>query len=181
LEEPVRLTIEEDRHQRLLARMALHEIDVMLADAPVPAGSSVRAFNHRLGSCGVTFCAAPELAKKLRRRFPGSLDGAPFLMPSRGTELRRGLEQWFDRHDLRPEIVAEFEDTALLKVFGQDGFGVFAIPAVVEQAVKAQHRAAVIGRADGLTESFYAISIERRIRNPAVAAITESARQGLFC
>jgi LysR family transcriptional activator of nhaA len=180
LDEPVRLVVEEDRHERMLARLALHELDVVLADAPIPPGQNIRAFNHLLGQCGISLCATPELAASLRPGFPGSLDGAPFLVPSRETVLRRALEQWLDRQELRPVVHAEIEDSALLNMFGRDGLGVFAVPSVIEQAVEAQHGAEVIGRAEGITESFYAISAERRIRNPAVAAITEAARHDLF-
>lgn len=180
MEEPVRLTVEEDRHERLLAELAMHNLDVVLADAPIPPGASIRAYNHLLGQCGVSLYAASALAERLGTGFPGSLDGAPFLMPSRHSSLRRALDQWLERHGLRPVVVAEIEDSALLNFFGRDGLGVVAVPSVIAHTVEAQHRITILGQADGVTESFYAISAERRIRNPAVAAITEAARHELF-
>ncbi|MBW2525714.1 MAG: transcriptional activator NhaR [Deltaproteobacteria bacterium] len=174
--EPVQLVCREDRHDRLLADLALHQLDVVLADAPIPPGSNIRAFNHLLGESGVTFFAADELARRYRKGFPTSLDGAPFLLPTEDNSFRRGLEQWFDAKQIRPEAVAEFEDSALLKVFGQDGFGVFGAPTIVADAIGKKYGVRVVGRTDEITERFYAISAERRIKHPAVAAICDSAR-----
>lgn len=180
LPEPVKVVCAEDSYEKLLADLALHTLDLVIADAPVPAGSSVRAFNHFLGETGVSFLGAPALATTYRRRFPASLDGAPMLLPLENSTPRRALNQWFDRHGLRPRVVAEFEDSALLKVFGADGLGVFAAPTVVERELCRQYGVAVIGRAPDLKERFYAVSVERRLKNPAVVAITEAARQELF-
>lgn len=177
---PIQLICEESRHDRLLASLATHRLDVVLADAPVPPGSSIKAFNHLLGECGITFCAAPALAKQVRRNFPRSLDGQPFLMPTDATTLHRSLEQWFEAEGIRPRVVAEFEDSALLNVFGQDGFGVFASPDVVETDVIKQYGVQVVGRNPAIKESFYAISVERRLKNPAVVAISALAREKLF-
>ena len=174
--EPVQLVCREDRHDRLLADLALHQLDVVLADAPIPPGSNIRAFNHLLGESGVTFFATDKLARRYRKGFPGSLDGAPFVLPTEGNAFRRGLEQWFDAKQIRPQVVAEFDDSALLKVFGQDGFGVVCAPTVVADAIGKKYGVRVVGRTDELTERFYAISVERRIKHPAVAAICDSAR-----
>lgn len=176
LDEPVRLVCYEDRYDRLLASLALHELDVILTDAPVAPGSNVRAYSRLLGECGLTFFAAPELHRQCRGKFPKCLDGAPFLLPTDTTVLRRSLEQWFDTQAVRPEIVAEIEDSALLKVFGQDGIGVFALPSVVEEHVVRQYGVEVVGRIEDVRERFYAISGERRLKNPAVVAICESAK-----
>jgi LysR family transcriptional activator of nhaA len=180
LEETVRLVVEEDRHERLLAELALHSLDVVLADAPVPPASPVRAFNHLLGECGISLCAAPALAARLREGFPGSLDGAPFLLPMTGASLRRCLDQWLDSLEVRPDVVAELEDSALLKVFGGDGVGVFAVPDIIEEVVTRQHGVEVLGRTTEVMERFYAISVERRLKHPAVVAISDSARQVIF-
>ncbi|MEZ5318065.1 MAG: transcriptional activator NhaR [Vicinamibacterales bacterium] len=180
LGQDVVVSCREDRHDRVLAALALHELDVVLADAPVPPGSAIRAFNHLLGECGVTFFAGRALAPRLRRGFPGCLDGAPFLVPTGSSALRRSLDQWLAEQRLRPAIVAEFDDSALLGVFGQDGLGVFCAPTVLEGAVRRQHDARVLGRTDAIVERFYAISGERRLTHPAVAAISQAARDGLF-
>jgi LysR family transcriptional activator of nhaA len=178
--EPVRIVCREASAPDLLAQLAVHRLDVVLSDTPIPPGMSLRAFNHLLGECGVTFFAARELAAKLRRRFPASLDDVPVLLPTEDSVLRRSLDQWFDSRGIRPRAVAEFQDSALLKVFGQAGLGVFCAPAVLETAVRRQYGVRVVGRTDEVVERFYAISGERRIRHPAVAALCDTARTELF-
>jgi LysR family transcriptional activator of nhaA len=180
LSEPVRLVCHEDNYERLLAELAVLTLDIVISDAPVPAGSHVRAFNHLLGECGVTFFGTKALASTYKRNFPRSLEGAPMLLPLENLSLRRSLNQWFDANGIRPKIVAEFEDSALLNVFGADGLGLFAGHSAVEREIMAQHGVQVVGRADGVKERFYAISIERRLKNPAVLAICDAARHALF-
>ena len=178
--EPVRLVLREGTAERLLADLAIHAVDVVLSDAPVPPTVRIKAFSHLLGECGVTIFGAPTLLEAHRRRFPVSLDGAPFLLPMEGTTLRRSLDNWFAKLDIRPNVVAEIEDSAVLKVFGQAGVGLFAAPTAVEREVRRQYGVRVVGRVDAIRESFYAISAERRIRHPAVLAISSSARRELF-
>ena len=180
LPEPVRMIIREDKPERLLAELALHELDVVLSDAPMSPTVKVRAFSHLLGECGVTIFGTKELAAKYRRTFPRSLDGAPLLLPTENTSLRRGLDQWFEQHDLRPMVVSEIEDRALLKAFGERGVGLFPAPTVIENEVRRQYGVAVVGRIEAVKERFYAISVERRLKHPAVVAICEAARQQLF-
>jgi LysR family transcriptional activator of nhaA len=180
LDPPVRLVLREGKTEDLLGALATQAVDLVLTDSPLGAQAKVRAFNHLLGECGVVFFAAPRLAVRLRRGFPGSLDGAPMLLPTSNTVLRHSLEQWFREIDVHPRIVAEIEDSALLKVFGQHGEGVFAAPEAVAADVRKRHGVQVVGRSDAVRERFYAITVERRIRHPAVAAITESARERLF-
>lgn len=180
LEGPLRLVCREDKPERLVAELALHQVDVVLTDAPIPPSANVRAFNHLLGECDITFLAAPKLAAQRRRRFPASLDDAPVLLPMEGTVLRRSLEQWFSRIDVRPNVIAEFEDSALLKVFGQTGQGIFPVPSVIAREVQRQYNVRVVGSTDQVRERFYAISVERRLKHPAVVAICEEARQKLF-
>jgi LysR family transcriptional activator of nhaA len=126
------------------------------------------------------FFAAPHLAPQFRRGFPQSLHRAPLLLPSENTNLRRSLEAWLAERDLQPEIVGEFDDSALLGVFGQSGLGVFAAPNVIEKEVRRQYQVHVIGRLPEVRERFYAVSVERRLKHPAVAAICEAAREKLF-
>ncbi len=177
--EPVKLVCREATYDTLLAELAQHRLDVVLSDAPVPAGSTVRAFNHFLGESGVCFFAAPELYDRFRRGFPRSLEGAPVLLPLEGAPLRRSLEQWFQRVGVRPRVVAELEDSALLKVLGKDGFGVFPAPAVVAGEVARQYQVRALGAAEGVRERYYALSVERRLKHPAVVALTAAAREEL--
>jgi LysR family transcriptional activator of nhaA len=128
----------------------------------------------------VTFFAAAELAGRYRRGFPESLDGAPFLLPTEGSVLRRSLEQWFEARGIRPRIMGEFEDSALMKTFGEAGVGVFPSPAAIEKEVRRHFGVSVVGRAVDLTERFYAVSVERKLKHPAVVSITEAARETLF-
>jgi LysR family transcriptional activator of nhaA len=180
LPQRVRLVVHEQSTEKLLAALALHELDVVLTDRVAPPGVSVRAFNHLLGDCGVTLFAAPKLAAKYRRRFPRALDGAPFLVPGESSTLRRVLEQWFERMRIRPRIIGEFDDSTLIKVFGQAGKGVFAAPSIIESSVRNQYGVRIVGHLDRGRERFYAVSAERRLKHPAVIAITESARRELF-
>lgn len=180
LPEPVHLVCREDRVERLLGELAIHALDVVISDAPVGPHVKVRAFNHPLGECGVTFFGAPRLARGFRRRFPHSLDAAPVLLPTEGSALRRSLDQWFNSLDIRPRVVSEFEDSALLKVFGSKGIGLFPAPSAIEAEIRRQFGVAVVGRTDAVVERFWAITVERRLNNPAVAAISAAARQRLF-
>ncbi len=180
LEEPVQIVCRERSPTELLAELALHRLDVVFSDSPIPSTAKVRAYNHLLGSCGVSFMAHPRLAKRLRGDFPSSLDGAPVLLPSEDAVLRRDLDRWFEARSIRPAMVGEFEDSALLKSFGQAGEGFFAVPTVVEDEVARQYEVRSIGRTEEITESYYAISVERRVRHPAVVAICKAARTKLF-
>jgi LysR family transcriptional activator of nhaA len=180
LPQPVRLLAHEQSTEKLLVALALHELDVVLTDQLAPPGVSVRAFTHLLGECGVTLFAAPKLAARYRRRFPRALDGAPFLLPGETSTLRRALEQWFEKQRIRPRVVGEFDDSTLIKVFGQAGSGLFAAPSIIESSVRSQYGVSVVGRLDKVRERFYAISTERRLKHPGVIAITESARRELF-
>jgi LysR family transcriptional activator of nhaA len=163
-----------------MADLAMHTVDVVLADAPAGPGTSVRAFSHPLGECGSVVLAAPAMAKSLRRQFPDSLDGAPFLLPGASSTMRRALDEWLDARDIRPQIVAELDDSALAAVLGEASLGVFVAPAVVEEEIRRRYRVGLVGRVDEVRQRFYAISIERKIRHPAVAAICEVARTHIF-
>ena len=180
LAEPVTLVCRDDAPERLLADLAVHALDLVISDAPVGPTVHVRAFNHLLGETGVTMFAVPELAERYRRGFPRSLDGAPVVLPAEHTVLRRALDQWFDDLGVRPDVRGQFSDSALMKVFGQAGMGVFPGPTVIEAEIRRQYAVRVVGRTTDVRESFYAISAERRIKHPAVLAIAEAARAKLF-
>lgn len=160
----------------LLGALALHELDVVLSDRPAPETVRVKAFAHLLAECGTVFLAAPRLAH-LRKGFPGSLSGQPLLLPAAGTELRTGLEAWFEARGVAPVVAGEFDDGALLKAFGARGLGVFPAPATIEKEVCAQYGVTAVGRAEEVRERFYALTVERRLRHPAAAAIAEAARK----
>jgi LysR family transcriptional activator of nhaA len=180
LSDEIEVVCHEARHDELMADLAVYRLDLVLSDAPVSPTVNVRAFNHLLGECGITFLGRASLATKYRRDFPKSLDGAPVLLPTSKTVVRRDIDQWFDATDVRPKIVGQFEDTALMKVFGQDGFGLFPVPSAIEDEVARQYAVHVVGRVDTVRERYYAISVERRLKHPAVVAICESARSHLF-
>jgi LysR family transcriptional activator of nhaA len=180
LEEPVQIICHGDKTERLLAALAVRGLDMVLSDAPIGGNVKVRAFNHPLGECGVTFFATAPMARKYRKGFPQSLDGAPVLLPTEETPVRRNLDHWFDSNGVRPRVVAEFDDSGLLKSFGREGEGIFTAPCIVEEEIRKQFGVQVVGRSDEVVERFYAITVERRIKHPAVAAISESARENLF-
>lgn len=181
MEIPIRLVCHEDKPDGLLLKLASHTLDMVLTDAPLSSATySTKVFNHQLGSCGVSIFAAPRSHRRLRRDFPKSLDGERFLLPLPGSTLRRSLEEWFDRHGIRPVIVGEFQDSALLKVFAQAGGGIFVGPSAIEKEIRKQYGVAVVGRTDEIIERFYAVSQERKVRHPAVLAVSEAAREKLF-
>ena len=180
LPEQVRLICHEGKDENLLAELAMHNLDVVLTDTPLRSGLSIKAYNHLLGECGVSFFGVEKLAKPLQSRFPHSLNEAPMLLPIAMSALRGMLDQWFERIGVQPIIIGEFDDSALLKVFGQAGEGIFVAPTVIEKEVEQQYQVQVVGRTKDIREKFYAISVERIIRHPAVAAISASAHQKLF-
>jgi LysR family transcriptional activator of nhaA len=181
LPQKIYLICREDKPNRLVAALSIHELDLVISDSPLSPTVNVRAFSHLLGESGVTFFANRGLAARLGgRRFPKSLDGVPFLAPADNTSLRRSLEQWFEGLSVHPVIIGEFEDTALINVFGQSGDGVFVAPSAIERQVERQFNVRRIGRVAQVRESFYAISAERRLKHPAVVAISQSARHELF-
>lgn len=178
--EPVQMVCDEDVPEHLLAELAAHRLDVVLSDTPVPPTLPVKAYNHLLGRSPITLFAAPKLAARYRKNFPSCLDAAPFLVPMEGLSLRRELEHWFDSEKIRPRIVAEFKDRALMTVFGQAGLGIFAAPSAIENEIRSSYGIASICRVDSITESFYAISIERKLKHPAIVRISQFAREELF-
>ena len=176
----VRMVCRETTLDTLLAELAVHHLDLVLADRPIPPTISTRGFSHKLGECAVGFFATEQLNKQLKGNFPHCLDGAPLLLPSGGNQLRSGIDQWFDKHRIHPRLIAEFDDSALMKAFGQEGAGIFIAPAAIEAEVERQYQVKAIGRIDEVKEHFYAISIERRVTHPVVSTLLETARESLF-
>jgi LysR family transcriptional activator of nhaA len=180
LADPIRLICREDRLERLLADLAIHRLDMVLADRPMPPGLDVKGHSHLLGECGVAFFAAPDLAARLGTDFPASLDGAPMLIPGEDSALRAPLMRWLERRELRPRVVAEFDDSALMKSFGQSGAGAFSAPAAMAMEIEARYGVVLLGQTEDMRERFFAISAERRLTHPAVVAVSETARSGVF-
>lgn len=164
----------------LLAQLASHRLDIVLADEPASTSHGIRTFNHRLGESGITFCAEAKLAASLKKDFPKSLNGAPALLPSENTALRRTVEKWFQSARIQPKVVAEFEDASLMKVMAADGKGFIPLPSVVVADAAEGFGFVAIGQAGKVKDEFYAITAERRITHPAVVAITEHAKRKLF-
>ena len=180
LPEPIRFICHEGKEEQLLAELSVHGLDIVLTDTPVKPGLSVKAYSHLLGDCGVSFFAARQIVDQLRGEFPKSLDGMPMLLPSPMSALRGALDQWFDSLAIRPSVVGEFDDQALLKTFGQAGDGIFASPTVIDEEVQRQHNVVVLGKTNVVRQQFYAISVERIIKHPAVAVIQKAANKSIF-
>ena len=180
LSTPVRIVCREWKLDSLLADLAAHKLDLVIADAPIPPSISVRAFNHRLGESGMSFFASAELLKSLKGKFPDCLNGAPMLIAGQDAAIRSRLERWCEANKLQPRVVGEFDDSALMKAFGQRGAGVFMGPAILEAEIKSQYGVKTLGRTWEIVDEFFAISVERRITHPCVVAITGAARDRLF-
>ncbi|KQQ55958.1 LysR family transcriptional regulator [Pseudomonas sp. Leaf127] len=180
LSEPVRITCREDKLERLLADLAIQRLDMVVSDSPMPPHLDIRGYSQKLGECGISFFATEEVAQRLHPDFPQALNDAPLLIPGQDTVVRGRLMRWFAEQKLRPRIIGEFDDSALMKAFGQSGSGVFVAPSVIADEVQAQYGVRLIGQTDAVTESFYAITVERKVRHPGVVAITEGARNKLF-
>lgn len=180
LDEPIRMICQEASLEQLLGDLAIHRLDLVVSDHAIPAGLSVKAYNHRLGVSSVGFFAATNLARRYRKDFPQSLDDAPILMPVMSNPLRRTLDEWFLQMDVQPRIIAEFEDSALLKVFGEAGTGLFPAPMAIRSEIEGAYRSRCIGEASEVHETYFAISPERRLKHPAVLEVTKVARSSLF-
>jgi LysR family transcriptional regulator, transcriptional activator of nhaA len=180
LAEPIKIVCREDQLERLLGELAIHRLDLVLADRPMPPELNIKGYSHKLGECGVSFFATLDLAEQYGKNFPASLNHAPLLVPSMDTAMRGRLMRWLDMQRLRPRVVGEFDDSALMKAFGQAGVGIFVAPSAIADEIAQQHGVVEIGRISEVVDYFYAISVERRFTHPAVVAISETARQELF-
>jgi LysR family transcriptional activator of nhaA len=179
LPQPVHIVCRDGAPDRLLTDLATHSLDLVIADTPISPAIKVKAFSHLLGETAVTVFGTAKLAAARRKNFPRSLDGAPFLVPTIGKTLRRTLDHYFEQQGLRPRIVAELDDSALLTTFGQAGAGLFVAPTVLEKEVTRQFGVTIVGRLDSVRERYFAISVERRLKHPAVVAISEAANEML--
>ena len=180
LPEPVRMICSEGKFPDLLSQLALHRLDLVIADEPMSRRISIKAFNHPLGSTAMSFFCAPSLRKKLHGEFPQCLNAVPMLIQGASASIRQQLEVWLTRHQVQPRVVGEFDDGALMTAFGREGRGVFMAPTVLEAETVVQFGVEVIGRSEELVEEFYAVSVQRRITHPCVVAITDAARGQLF-
>lgn len=176
----MRLSCVEGELDELLADLSVHRLDLVLSDRRMPVNTSVKAYNHTLGDSAIALFSKPSAIRRYKANFPQSLDGAPMLMPGRGSAMRRELDDWFEQVEIEPRVVAEFDDSALLKMFGAGDAGVFPAPHAIAPEIERMYSARVIGMAEGVRENYLAISPERRLKNPAVLAIIERAREQLF-
>lgn len=177
---PVRLVCREGELESLLGDLAVHQLDMILSDYAIPAGMNVKAFSHSLGASKISFFAKNTMVKRYSQNFPKTLNGAPMLIPTSNSPVRRGLEDWFEKLDLTPQIVAEFEDSALMKAFGEEGQGLFPSPRVIKHEVEMMYKCREVGAVDSVQESYYAISPERKLKHPVVLNVIENARNTLF-
>ena len=176
----VHMTCHEGKFPELIAQLSLHKLDLVLADEPVSKKIGVKAFNHPLGTSGMSFLCAPSLRAQLEGPFPQCLHGAPMLIQGPMSSVRQQLDHWLNKHHLQPRLVGEFDDSALMNAFGRQGRGIFTSPTVLDEETTAQFGVEVIGRSTDLVEEFFAISVERRITHPCVVAITKAAKADLF-
>ena len=180
MEGSIRLECYEADLEDLLADLAVHRLDLVISDRPIPVGMNVKAYNHKLGSSVIAFFSKPAAVRKYRSNFPQSLAGAPLLLPVHASAMRRELDDWFERIDIEPRVVAEFDDSALLKMFGAAGAGVFPAPYAIAREIERMYSARVVGLAEDVRETYLVISPERKLKQPTVLEIIESARVQLF-
>lgn len=180
LPDPIRLICLEGAPDKLIAQLAVQEIDLVLSDTPLDPSLRIKAYTHLLGQSGISFLAHPKLVKKNNAAFPACLDGIPFLMPADNSDMRRKLEHWLDVQQVRPLVVGEFEDGALAAVFSEAAVGVIATPTATEKQMKEKYGLRVLGRTSDIAASFYTISLDRRLRHPAVIAISDCAHHAIF-
>lgn len=180
IDQDISLTSREGPVEDILADLAIHKVDMVLSDIPLTGALSIKAFNHKLGESGLTFFAATHLAKQYIDNFPQSLNLAPMLMPTPQYAIRQQVDNWLSERQIYPIVRGQFDDSALMKSFGQSGLGIFFMPSIIADEVCKNFDVEIIGQLDEITQKFYAISAERKVRHPAVAAICDNARHNLF-
>ncbi|GAA6169486.1 transcriptional activator NhaR [Sessilibacter corallicola] len=176
----ISLTSREGPVDGMLADLAVHKVDMVLSDTPVTSAVSVKAYNHLLGESGLSCFAAPRLLKTYKKNFPQSLNNAPVLLPTPQYAIRQLIDGWLQEHNIYPVICGQFDDSALMKSFGQVGMGIFFMSSAIEEEICNNFNVRVVGRIDDVKQKFYAISAERKVKHPAVAAICDTARSALF-
>lgn len=179
LPKPIHIVCTEGKLNDLMTELALHRMELVIADSPMPNTLNIRGFTHELGASSISFFVTPKVRAQLSGEFPHCLNGAPLLIPAEGTAVRGKLREWFHKQQVHPKIVGEFDDSALMKAFGQAGAGVFVAPTALETTMTQEAGVELLGRAEDITEQFFAISVERRISHPAVMAITKHAQDWL--
>ncbi|WP_194791177.1 transcriptional activator NhaR [Pseudomonas sp. UFMG81] len=180
LDEVLRISCREDKLERLLADLAIQRLDLVISDSPMPNHLDIKGYSQKLGECGLSFFATEALAARLELPFPACLHDAPLLIPGQETVVRSRLLRWLAEQQVQPQIVGEFDDSALMQAFGQSGSGIFVAPSVIAEEVCRQYGVRLIGQTEAVNESFYAISVERKVKHPGIVAITEGARRELF-
>lgn len=179
MEEPPKVICLEDKTEKLLADLAIHEVDVVICDTPIPPTVRIRAYNHFLGESGISFLGTKALQAKYQRRFPHSLDLEPMLLPTHSASVRREIDRWFETIGISPRILGEFDDSALMKEFGAAGVGVIPVPRSVEREVMKEYGLAVIGRTEEIKERFYLISLEKKVKHPGILLLIKKAKESL--
>lgn len=179
MDEKIRIVCNEGDLDKLLGDLAVHRLDLVISDRQIPSGLNVKAYNHKLGSSHISFYAQKKIAARYSRNFPHSLHRAPMLLPAKSNEVRRNLEDWFEENEIVPDIIAECGDSALLKAFGESGIGIFPAPSAISTQIQQMYHSKNIGTVETVTESYYAISPERKLKHPGVLKITEEAREKL--
>lgn len=179
LSEPIKIVCLESDLDSLLGDLAVHKLDLVLSDRSIPTGLNVKAYSHELGESRLSFFGTRELIEQYQGEFPSMLDEAPLLLPMNDHALRRGLDDWFDQAGINPKIIAEFDDSALLKAFGEGGTGFFPAPSAMKRQVERMYNVKAIGEISNVSEHFFVISPERKLKHPAVVAITKAARFSL--
>lgn len=180
LDSPLRISCREDKLERLLADLAIQRLDLVISDSPMPSHLDIKGYSQKLGECGLSFFATSALATRLTVPFPACLQDAPLLIPGQETMVRNRLLRWLSEQRVQPRIIGEFDDSALMQAFGQSGSGLFIAPSVIAEEVCRHDDVQLIGQTEAVRESFYAISVERKVKHPGILAITEGARRELF-
>lgn len=176
-DEPTKIVCREDNLGALLRELAEHKLDLVISDRPMPSDSTIKGFNHHLGECGVSFFCTRELRKNLKGLFPDCLDNAPLLLPGDSSSMHIKLKEWMNSKDIFPFVVAEFDDGALMKAFGQKGAGIFVAPTITAKEVEELYDVEIIGETTDVMEIFYAISIQRKVSHPVTNVILKTARK----
>jgi LysR family transcriptional activator of nhaA len=178
--EPTKMICREADLNTLLIELSLHRLDLVITDSPIPPTVSTGGYSHLIGSSSISFFATEALKSKMTAPFPQCLNQAPMMMPTRGNQLRTNIEYWLDKHSLTPNLIAEFDDSALMKSFGQQGIGIFCSPSVIQKEIMQDYKVSLLGETDKIQEEFYAITIEKKINNPITQSILTSANLNTF-